>query len=137
MISAEYHTLSSISANLEDDKYSTTMATNANIISNENSCSNSPHSDHDNEDNHSIGSISHSSHSSGREMEQEHITMNQVSNNSSHEHVLSFPQKLYAILEKYSDRGEYIAWNKDGKLFRILDEKQFEKTIIPEYFQRK
>lgn len=49
--------------------------------------------------------------------------------------VLSFPQKLYTILE--DENTSILRWSENGYCFRILDYEKFIDTILPKYFNRK
>lgn len=48
---------------------------------------------------------------------------------------LSFPQKLFALLEV--DTTGVIVWAQHGLCFRIADTDKFSKEIVPKYFKRK
>lgn len=48
---------------------------------------------------------------------------------------LSFPQKLYALMERES--GDCVIWERGGLCFRITDQATFSKEIVPRYFKRK
>jgi len=48
---------------------------------------------------------------------------------------LSFPQKLFALLEV--DTTGVIVWAHHGLCFRITDNEKFSKEIVPKYFKRK
>ena len=49
---------------------------------------------------------------------------------------LSFPQKLYMILENEVLYNNIIAWNKNGTSFQIRNTIRFEEEVIPRYFKR-
>ena len=49
--------------------------------------------------------------------------------------VLSFPQKLYSILE--DENSSILRWSENGYCFRILDYEKFIDTVLPKYFNRK
>jgi hypothetical protein len=48
---------------------------------------------------------------------------------------LSFPQKLFALLE--NENGNLIQWASHGLCFRILDADRFAGELVPKYFKRK
>ena len=48
---------------------------------------------------------------------------------------LSFPQKLFALLEH--EQGRIITWAPHGLCFRIRDTELFAKEVVPKYFKRK
>jgi hypothetical protein len=50
-----------------------------------------------------------------------------------HELQVSFPQKLFMLLEKESP--EIISWIPNGKGFRINNIDEFQSSIIPKYFK--
>lgn len=50
--------------------------------------------------------------------------------------LLSFPQKLYMILENNDEHNNIIAWNKNGTSFQIRNNIRFEEEVIPRYFKR-
>ena len=50
-----------------------------------------------------------------------------------HEFQVSFPQKLFMLLEKESP--EIIGWIPNGKGFRINNIDEFQSSIIPKYFK--
>jgi hypothetical protein len=60
----------------------------------------------------------------------------QSSSSSSHSSLLSFPQKLYMILENEVQYYNIIAWNKNGTSFQIRNNIRFEEEVIPRYFKR-
>ena len=75
---------------------------------------------------HSSSSLLHSSSPSS-----------QSSSSSLHSSLLSFPQKLYMILENNEDQyNDIIAWNKNGTSFQIRNNIRFEEEVIPRYFKR-
>lgn len=49
---------------------------------------------------------------------------------------LSFPQKLFALLEQEGDEAELIQWVNHGYCFRILNPDIFANEIVPKYFKR-
>jgi len=55
---------------------------------------------------------------------------------SSSSLLLSFPQKLYMILENEVLYNNIIAWNKNGTSFQIRNNNRFEEEVIPRYFKR-
>jgi len=55
---------------------------------------------------------------------------------SSSSLLLSFPQKLYMILENEVLYNNIIAWNKNGTSFQIRNNIRFEEEVIPRYFKR-
>lgn len=48
---------------------------------------------------------------------------------------LSFPQKLFALMEK--DHGDIVSWHNNGLCFRINDTEAFSRDLVPKYFKRK
>lgn len=48
---------------------------------------------------------------------------------------LSFPQKLFALLEYESDG--MIQWAPNGLCFRLTDQDRFANEVVPKYFKRK
>jgi hypothetical protein len=58
------------------------------------------------------------------------------SSSSSSLLLLSFPQKLYMILENEVQYNNIIAWNKNGTSFQIRNNIRFEEEVIPRYFKR-
>jgi hypothetical protein len=50
---------------------------------------------------------------------------------------LSFPQKLFYLLENDYYHSSILKWSSNGLCFRIIDLKKFVKVIIPQYFKRK
>lgn len=48
---------------------------------------------------------------------------------------LSFPQKLFALLEYESDG--MIQWAPNGLCFRLTDQDRFASEVVPKYFKRK
>lgn len=47
---------------------------------------------------------------------------------------LSFPQKLFALLEQ--DNSGVVIWAPHGYCFKIVDADKFAKEIVPKYFKR-
>jgi hypothetical protein len=50
---------------------------------------------------------------------------------------LTFPQKLYYLLENDYSHSSILKWSTNGLCFRIIDLKKFINVIIPQYFKRK
>jgi hypothetical protein len=47
---------------------------------------------------------------------------------------LSFPQKLFALLE--TDETGLIEWTSNGTCFRIVQPTRFAEEIVPKFFKR-
>jgi hypothetical protein len=47
----------------------------------------------------------------------------------------SFSGKIYQILQNESQH--IVQWNESGLSFRIVDNRRFEREIVPKYFRRK
>ena len=45
-----------------------------------------------------------------------------------------FPEKIYMILE--SENADVIRWERNGQVFRIVDQKRLEAEILPKWFKR-
>jgi hypothetical protein len=48
---------------------------------------------------------------------------------------LHFPARLYQLIE--IEDPTIIAWEIDGRSFRIVDSKRFRAETVPKYFRRK
>lgn len=50
---------------------------------------------------------------------------------------ISFPQKLFTLLETDNGASAIIKWQPHGLCFRIYDPETFASEVVPKYFKRK
>ena len=68
----------------------------------------------------------------------ENLDLSLVTKQPTRDAELKFPCKLYRMLMETESRGltHIVSWHKDGKCFRVHDQKAFVEEILPQYFKK-